>query len=156
MSNDFELTETEWRARLTPEQYRICREKGTERAFTGRYHALKDPGIYRCAGCGAPLFDAACKYDSGSGWPSFTRPLHTEGVAEHPDTSHGMQRTEITCEHCGAHLGHVFEDGPAPHGLRYCVNSASLSFDASGATASQGNAADGINGADYQKEDNAP
>lgn len=151
-----EKTDREWQRTLSPEDYRITRQKGTERAFTGIYWDHYDRGVYRCKCCHEPLFSSEDKYDSGSGWPSFTRPLHTQGVAEHPDTSHGMQRTEITCEHCGAHLGHVFEDGPAPHGLRYCVNSASLSFDASGATASQGNAADGINGADYQKEDNAP
>ncbi len=120
--------EAQWRAKLSPEEYRICREKGTERPFTGEYcHEMAD-GTYVCKCCGHPLFDAASKYDAGCGWPSFYQGLSEGDIAEHPDVSHGMIRTEITCAHCGCHLGHVFEDGPAPTGLRYCVNSASLAL----------------------------
>jgi peptide-methionine (R)-S-oxide reductase len=122
-------TDDQWRQELTPEEYHILREKGTEPAFTGKYWKEKAPGIYRCAGCDQELFDSSVKYDSGSGWPSFTQPLDRSCVAELSDRSHGMLRTEVTCSRCGGHLGHVFDDGPAPTGLRYCINSASIDLD---------------------------
>ncbi len=124
-----ELGEEEWRRRLDPERYRVLREQGTERAFTGKYAHHEAEGRYLCAGCGAPLFDSATKYDSGSGWPSFYQPTERGRVEEHTDTSHGMVRTEVHCARCGGHLGHVFPDGPRPTGLRYCINSASLDFE---------------------------
>jgi peptide-methionine (R)-S-oxide reductase len=123
------LTDAQWRQRLTPEQYRVLREHGTERAFTGDLNDMKDAGIYHCAGCGLPLFDSGHKYDSGSGWPSFTAPVEDESVTEITDTSHGMHRVEVRCARCEGHLGHVFPDGPGPTGLRYCMNSAALDFE---------------------------
>lgn len=125
-------TREELRSRLTPEQFHCTQEKGTERAFTGRYYLNHDQGTYACVCCGQELFSSDAKYESGSGWPSFWLPLAGERIAVHRDTSHGMIRSEITCARCGAHLGHVFDDGPAPSGLRYCVNSASLDFRSAG------------------------
>jgi len=128
MTEKLNLSEAEWRDRLTPEQYHVLREHGTERAFTGVFEGNKAPGLYTCAGCGAPLFASETKYNSGSGWPSYTAPVAHEAVEEVRDVSHGMVRTEVLCARCGGHLGHVFPDGPGPEGLRYCINSASLSF----------------------------
>lgn len=121
-------TEDEWRAELTEEQYLILREKGTERAFTGKYYNNKETGKYYCAACGELLFTSKEKYDSGSGWPSFYNPAAEGALEEKDDATHGMRRTEIKCASCGSHMGHVFEDGPPPTGLRYCINSASLDF----------------------------
>ena len=128
MTDKPQLTEAEWREKLSPEQYQILREAGTERAFTGKYEKNKEPGLYTCAGCGAPLFSSDTKYESGSGWPSYYQPVDANAVDEHRDASHGMVRTEVRCARCEGHLGHVFPDGPAPTGLRYCINSASLDF----------------------------
>jgi methionine-R-sulfoxide reductase len=123
-------SEAEWRKQLTPEQYQVLRQAGTERPFTGKYWNTKEPGVYRCAACGAVLFTSKDKFDSGCGWPSFADLAAKGTVVERPDDSHGMHRMEVLCANCGSHLGHVFDDGPAPTGLRYCINSVSIDFSA--------------------------
>jgi peptide-methionine (R)-S-oxide reductase len=122
-------TKEEWRKELTPEQYEVCRNKGTERPFTGEYYKSSEPGIYKCVACGNELFDSSTKFDSGTGWPSFYQPISEENVESEEDGSYGVRRTEVMCNACGAHLGHVFPDGPRPTGLRYCINSVALKLD---------------------------
>ena len=141
------LTDAEWRARLTPVEYMVLRQQGTERPFTGRFHDHHADGVYRCAGCGAPLFSSADKFDSGTGWPNYSRAIADGRVTERRDSSHGMTRVEVVCARCGGHLGHVFPDGPAPTHMRYCINSASLDFEAREA---------GGAGAPHTPEDDAP
>jgi peptide-methionine (R)-S-oxide reductase len=129
MAEKVQKTEEEWRRELTPEQYHVLREKGTERPFTGELNDVKEPGTYRCAGCGAELFASDAKFESGTGWPSFYRPAEGEAVDTEEDRTFFMRRTEVLCSRCGGHLGHVFEDGPQPTGLRYCINSCALEFE---------------------------
>jgi len=129
MASEVDKTDEQWRQELTPEQYRVLREKDTERPYTGKYLDAKEDGTYRCAGCGAVLFDSSTKFESGTGWPSFTEPAVAANVELHRDHSHGMVRTEVTCRRCGGHLGHVFDDGPRPTGQRYCINSVALDLD---------------------------
>jgi peptide-methionine (R)-S-oxide reductase len=129
MKDKIQKSEAEWKQELTPSQFQVCRMKGTEPPFTGEYYKTKTPGVYLCAACGNELFDSDTKYESGSGWPSFYKPIDEENVETEGDDSHGMQRTEVMCGRCGAHLGHVFPDGPRPTGLRYCINSVSLKLD---------------------------
>jgi peptide-methionine (R)-S-oxide reductase len=129
MAKRVEKSEGEWKAELSPEEYKVIRQKGTEPPFTGEYVNTKDQGVYRCRACGTPLFASDTKFDSGSGWPSFYQPLKGENVAEKDDRTHFMHRTEVLCAACDAHLGHVFPDGPRPTGLRYCINSCSLELD---------------------------
>ena len=133
MVEKLKLTENEWRARLTPEQFAVLREHGTERAGTGCFLGTHDPGTYVCAGCGHPLFASGGKFESGTGWPSFTKPISPDAVVNHEDASYGMVRTEVRCARCDGHLGHVFPDGPPPTGLRYCMNSAAMSHVPEGA-----------------------
>jgi peptide-methionine (R)-S-oxide reductase len=129
MSDKIKKTDDEWREKLSPDEYAVCRQNSTERAFSGRYWDTKTPGIYHCAGCGTALFDSDTKYDSGSGWPSFYQPIEGAPIGENRDTTHGMIRVEVHCARCDSHLGHVFEDGPQPTGLRYCINSLSLKLE---------------------------
>lgn len=129
MTEKVTKTEEEWRKELTPQQYHVLREKGTERPFTGEYEGVMTPGVYKCAACGEELFLSDSKFDSGCGWPSFYQPVSESKIDEHEDSTLGMRRVEVTCSRCGGHLGHVFPDGPRPTGLRYCINSASLKLD---------------------------